>query len=47
MNESERTKALYHDLHRLDTKDGKVIASDFNLPNFVRKRAVALLCFLK
>lgn len=39
MNEFERTKALYHDLHRLDTKDGKVIASDFNLPNFVRKRA--------
>lgn len=39
MNEFERTKALYHDLYRLDTKDGKVIASDFNLPNFVRKRA--------
>lgn len=39
MNEFERTKALYHDLHRLDTYNGKVIASDFNLPNFVRKRA--------
>lgn len=39
----ERTRALYKDIFNLNVYDGKVVATDFNIPDFARKRAAYFL----